>query len=92
MSKFKEGNAGRPVGSLNKTTKELRETISRILNKELENIDEYKDSMTPKEWLDILIKLLPYRLTKAVPKHEPMESEPRIFNVNIIQPEDEQTA
>jgi hypothetical protein len=90
--KFTEGNPGRPKGAVNRSTKELREAIGKILNRELENIDEYKDSMTPKEWLDVLIKLLPYRLTKAVPKHEPMDSEPRIFNVNIIQPEDEQTA
>jgi hypothetical protein len=86
MSKFIQGNPGKPKGAINKTTKELRELISNLITKELQSIETYKAELTPKEWLELLIRLMPYSLPKisSLTEAEEVENEPRIFNVHII--------
>jgi hypothetical protein len=85
MSKFTHGNSGRPKGAINKTTKEVRELISNLISKELQTIEKYKAELTSKEWLELLIRLMPYSIPKAAPLEiEEIDHEPRIFNVHII--------
>lgn len=55
---------GRPAGSLNKTTKELRETLKSVLSDEIEKIPETLQQLDPKEKLEIVVKLLPYIVPK----------------------------
>lgn len=65
MAKFEKGNAGRPVGSTNKTTNVIREKVLAFLDKNIDQIqDDFKSIKNPEDRLDFVSKLLPY----AVPK------------------------
>lgn len=55
---------GRPKGSLNRTTSELKEAIKTILDTELEKVQEHLEQLEPKERLDFMTKLLPYVMPK----------------------------
>ena len=65
---FKKGTSGnvngKPRGASNHTTKQTKEVISNLLEKEFSSIEEYKTKVTPNEWLNVLIKLIPYVLPK----------------------------
>ena len=78
---FKTG--GREQGTPNKLTKELRTALKNILANELENIPEQLNKLEPKDRLEILVKLLPY----AVSKLESVNIESReIFDMANIDP------
>ncbi|MET3730706.1 hypothetical protein [Moheibacter stercoris] len=55
---------GRPKGTPNKTTAELKELIKTFVESEIEEAENLLIELTPKERLDILCKLLPYVLPK----------------------------
>ena len=55
---------GRPKGTPNKTTAELKELIKTFVENEIEEAENLLIELTPKERLDILCKLLPYVLPK----------------------------
>jgi hypothetical protein len=55
---------GRKKGSVNKTTKDLREKITEVVGSELENILTTLEKLTEKERTDLLAKLLPFVLPK----------------------------
>lgn len=63
---FAKGNkgGGRPKGSTNKKTTELRERITLLLDENWEGIQNDLKSLTPKERIDAYIKLLEYSLPK----------------------------
>lgn len=56
--------AGRPKGSKNKTTSDVKEFLTSFIGKELENIQSYIDKLEPKDKLDFIVKLLPYVVSK----------------------------
>lgn len=62
---------GRPKGSLNRTTSELKEAIKTILDTELEKVQEHLEQLEPKERLEFIAKLLPY----VVPKQSEVKNE-----------------
>lgn len=55
---------GRPKGSQNRNTTELKEVIKTILDSELDKIQKNLNQLEPKERLDFLVKILPYVLPK----------------------------
>jgi hypothetical protein len=55
---------GRKKGSVNRTTKDLREKIKEIVDSELQNIETILGKLTEKERTDLLAKLLPFVLPK----------------------------
>lgn len=63
---FTKGNTGggRPKGSKNIATGELREFINGFINDNTDKIQNDFDSLDPKERIDTLIKLLEYSLPK----------------------------
>lgn len=72
MAQFQKGNSfgrGRPKGSVNKASAEIRETITNLINNELKNILDYKAKVSEEKWLDFLVKALPY----ATPKQTEVE-------------------
>lgn len=73
---------GRPKGSLNRTTSELKDAIKTIIDAELENVQEHLKSLEPKERLDFIAKLLPY----VVPKQSEVKNENNNNNVLVIEP------
>ncbi len=60
---FKTG--GRQIGSSNKITSDLRKKISKVIGLELEGLEGALNSLTAKERLDVLVKLIPYVIPKA---------------------------
>ena len=55
---------GRQKGSVNRTTKDLREKIQELVDSELQNIETILGKLTEKERTDLLAKLLPFVLPK----------------------------
>jgi hypothetical protein len=74
---FEKGNSGnpdgRPKGTNNKLTKQLRETINDFLETNFENVIQDFEKLTPKERLKFYCELLQYGLPKlqAVKIEEP---------------------
>lgn len=62
---------GRTKGTLNKTTTETKEVLTKIVCNELDNLNDLLEQLEPKERLDVIIKLLPY----IVPKQTEMTVE-----------------
>jgi hypothetical protein len=62
---------GRVIGSLNHTSKEVRNILKEIIDIELQNIDDLLNELPTKDRLDFIINLLPYILNKLAP--EPIE-------------------
>ena len=72
---------GRPKGSPNKLTKDIKERLSQVLMNAMSTLDI--DSMTQNERL----KLIQIGLTYVVPKlkhTEKREEEPRQFQIEVI--------
>jgi hypothetical protein len=55
---------GRPKGVPNKTTKELKGLIHRVVEQQLETIEEDLQDLDPKDRLNVLLKLVEYVLPK----------------------------
>lgn len=81
--------SGRPKGAVNKTTAETKELLQKVVSNELDNLTESLEQLTPKERLDVVIKLLPYLLPKqqeiAV---ENVQTPFQTITVEIVQPDD----
>ena len=60
-----EKYGGREKGTQNRITKELRTILKDILYNELEKIEELLESLEPKERLELVIKILPFILSKV---------------------------
>jgi hypothetical protein len=76
---FAPGNTegkGRPKGTVNKTTKELRDLLHSVIESELNNLSEKMVKLTEKERLEILVKLLPYVMPKMEQNEVTVHSEP----------------
>ena len=65
---FKKGQSGnpngRPKGKENKSTKELRQRVTSLIDSQIETILEDFQSLTPKERIDITVKLFEYVIPK----------------------------
>lgn len=64
MAKGKK-TGGREIGTVNKTTKEIRNVLKDVINKELIDIDTLLAKLEPKERIELVIKLIPYVLPKV---------------------------
>ena len=56
---------GRQKGTPNRMTKELRVLLKDILYQELEQLQERLELLEPKQRIELIIKLMPYILTKV---------------------------
>lgn len=73
--KFTKGNPGRPKGSKNRATAELRERFQILLDKNIDNLQKDLDKLEPKDRINAILNLSQYVLPK-LKAHEIMESEP----------------
>lgn len=68
MTRFKKGVSGnpngRPVGTYNKATQEIRQLVLDFLHKNIKNIDKEWQKLNTKEKLKFMIDLLPYVIDK----------------------------
>jgi len=55
---------GRPIGSKNKYSDEIRSLIFDLISKNLETINEDVENLEPKERLKFLTSILPYAIPK----------------------------
>ncbi len=58
---------GRPKGAQNRVTRELRDTLKEIVYNELQALPETLEQLSPKERIEIVIKLAGYVLPKVEP-------------------------
>ena len=69
MAKFEKGQSGnikgRPKGTRNKLTKELRILLKNIIAQELEEIPNHLSKLEPKDRLDVVLKLMGFILPKV---------------------------
>lgn len=79
---------GRALGTPNKTTRELRETLKELFEDEVENFGGLLQQLEPNERANIIVKLLPYIMPKAVEIPEPQQK-PREFTVKILRSGDD---
>ena len=56
---------GRQKGTPNRMTKELRSILKDMMYQEIEIIQDHLDQLSPKERIEILIKLMPFVLPKT---------------------------
>ena len=55
---------GRPIGSQNKVSKELRESLKLVFDNEIELLQANLEALEPKDRIDVLIRLMPYIISK----------------------------
>jgi len=65
---------GKPKGTPNKITGEMREFLKKILEKELGNLPHLLNKLSPEKKAEIIVRLLPFVL-------------PKINDINIEMPE-----
>lgn len=84
--KFQKGqsgnSAGRPIGSKNKISNDLRETITNFIISNFNQIERDFQSMTPKDRSRLFCELLSYSLPKL--QNVQKESEFEFFSDNQL--------
>ena len=55
---------GRKAGTLNKVTKDIRLLLKDLINQEIESFPTYLSTLSPKDRMEVLVKILPYVLPK----------------------------
>jgi hypothetical protein len=58
--RFTHGNNGKSKGSINKTTKEIRETINRIVSNNIDAIQNDLDELSPRDRVKVIVDLIQY--------------------------------
>jgi hypothetical protein len=79
---LKNKTGGRIKGTPNKITKDIREAYQLLIEKSLETLESDLMELTPKERIEVLIKLSEY----VIPKLTKIEAnlETRTTGINII--------
>lgn len=84
---FKSG--GRKKGSSNKLSGTIKEMITEVVTKELQSMPILLNQMSPREKVDIILKLLPYLTPKVAPVEEtppkPAMSLSKLFEMQFEQ-------
>ncbi len=63
----RQKTGGRKAGTPNKVTRELRERLKEVFYEELDNLPNALKEMTPKERVEVVIRLAPFVLPKVNP-------------------------
>lgn len=74
---------GRPKGSINKSTAEMRKLIGEYVSNEMSNVEDLLQELTAKERLDVLCKMLPYILPRKI---HVTEDEEKVFVISFDEP------
>lgn len=61
---IRQKTGGRTKGTPNKTTRETKEILQKIVSKEIDNLGEMLEKLEPLERINAISKLLPYILPK----------------------------
>ncbi len=60
----RQKTGGRAKGTPNRSTKETKELLQKIVNKEIDNLGEMLEQLEPLERVNAIAKLLPYIVPK----------------------------
>lgn len=77
---------GRQKGSLNKVSSDTKNSLQKLISKELESFEARLETLDNKERLEIIIKILPF----VLPKQTQIEIEPneveqfRPITINLV--------
>ncbi len=82
----KDNRGGRQPGSQNKVTREVKELISDVLQKEFKDIESRLKSLAPKDRIELTIKLLPY----VVPRQQDIKLEEEQIITIVVDSKDRQ--
>ena len=83
MKGFKTG--GRQKGTTNKITKDLRATLSNLIENELKGLETRLKGLEDKKRIELLIKLLPYAVPQLKQTFAPdTETEPKLITIDIL--------
>ena len=93
MAKFEQGNKvakGRPPGSLNRSTEQMKLTLARAANNTLNTIAEDLEKIRkkdPERAIELSLKMMEYVLPKLARTEVKAEIDQRIhqISVNVIQ-------
>jgi hypothetical protein len=86
---FKPGHklsTGRPVGSINRSTEQMKLSIARATNSVLDDLPKLLDDMKkkdPRSAIDLVIKLLEYNLPKQSRVEMRAEIDQRIHQISV---------
>ena len=64
QGKFVAGNSGRPIGSKNLASSQIRDTFQLLLENNIEKIQEDLNELAPKDRIKLLLDLSNYILPK----------------------------
>ena len=85
--KYQKGQSGnpegRPLGTPNKTTEELRNTVQAFIENNIETMQVNFDLLEPKDKLSFIEKLLNYSLPRIQSTQLDIKSNPKIEYVNV---------
>jgi len=84
---FKVGDSRprKPKGAVNKSTKKMREVLAHVLDGREESIQKALDSLTGKDYIDALSKLLPF----VIAKKTDVTTDDEKINITFIRNESE---
>lgn len=86
---FQKGNKlarGRPAGSLNRSTEEMKLTIARAVNNTLNSLTKDLEEIKkrdPEKAMDLALKLMEYALPKLSRTEMKAEIEQRVQQINV---------
>jgi hypothetical protein len=88
---FEEGHSlakGRPKGSLNRSTAEVRDMFNQLMHDNLETLQKDIQSLSPRWRVHYLLELAKFVLPqlKAVDINTGQVEEPRVFEIKIHPP------
>jgi hypothetical protein len=91
MGKFEKGNklaTGRPKGALNRSTEEMKLTISRAINNTLNTLSKDLEDIkkkNPERAIELAFKLLEYTMPKlkSIDMNATMEIDQRIQQITV---------
>ena len=74
---------GRPLGAKGKISEAMRQTLSDVLQGEIEGLKERFESLFDLQRIELLIKLLPYAVPKLATEIKITEQPPTRFDFDI---------
>ena len=75
---------GRPIGSQNKVTKEMRESLKLIFDNELSLLQANLETLEPKDRINFLVSILPYMISKMPTETIITETQPLRFQFDTV--------